>query len=940
MPTPPDDGPFIEISDFSPGIYSDFHGAVSPRFTASDTLVSPLIGPPGIAQVDGTERCHADKTGALIPLPAAQPTGVRDTIAPTTTTTPLYRYVLDAQIGNTLVDATETEAAPFEQANRSLMQVMWGYWLNFGTGPAPTVIGREYRLWLDFPDDYSPTQLPMVDFLVGFADASPQDAALPAGSLCRARFYYGNTVNGKAEATAANTQNLYHPLWMYPVSVALAATPWIRWGAGNRWSIATTSPGVASYMGLAQDIYAPLQTTTPAIGWVARGTAQLAMSLNDNGVLDMPFPTEIDRWFFHYSERYVTPQTDLAVNLAEGMLNPYMVVAHQGRIVMPDRRRSAGGLASTSLAMDYGFVDDLLFYSDVHLPTQNFADPPLAVQNGIGNSAYGDWPEATMEPYNKLLVAEDSLSDIGTLGVVTIDQLLVVKHQHGGALISGDLDNPTIHRLPYIESTGGVICKGEHTAIGFVYGSPNGIFVWAGGDNTQKLSPQLDGFFWDHTDGSQAETYTGSRGRITDWGELIFVPNNYVYDIETQSWWRVAVQTLAPVSNVDAPYNCYDVDKDDLLYAWPYRHRVPVIPSSVVFPTGTTELNALSVPDLGFISSQLDVRFCIRLSSDLTSLRTILSQYQPTGDQRSWLVRLNTSNELELLTSTDGTAGTTLSATCSVPWPAFGPSSPILGRVTWRASDGRVQFFTKAIGSIKGEMRSDFGWTQLGTDEVAATAPLHNSTERVVTGNVGDDGLASPFSGRVFAMFVSATIDGPALYETYPDDIPEDTSVTSYTAESGQTITVTRAATPPSLSLVYVDPEVPPVWYTFDHDVLDTAYSWQSHPITVPGDRSNSIQNILMTATSASTTDDPPTVTVTVRGYNRTGDLQYTRTNTLTLALESQPQLLRDDIADNPVVDYITVQLEANDPNGRPAPKIHSVRLGIKPRARIPRHGN
>lgn len=945
MPTPREEfgSLFIEISDFSPGIHSEQYGSDTPVFTADPALKGTLLGN-GLARVDGTERCHADKTGALVPLPKAQPTGVRDTITPSTfsATTPPYRYVLDAQIGATLVDGSEIEATAFPEKNRTLYQVMWGYWLNFGSGPAPTVVGREYRSWVDFPDGYDPG-LPVVDFMFCFADDSPEDGSLPAGSLCRARFDYGRTANGVAEATAGTTgipagsEDVYHPLWMYPVSVAVAATPWVRWGAGNRWARSAVGPGVASFMGLALDLLDPIAETPPAIGWVGYGTALIAMQLNDNGVLDMPFPSPVDRWFYHYSERYNSPLTDLIANIANGPLNPYMVVAHQGRIVMPDRRRSAGGLATTSFEMNHGFIDDLLFYSDVHLPTQDFVDPPLASQDGTANAAVGDWPEATMEPYNKLLVAEDIISDVGTLGVVTIDQLLVVKHRDGGALVSGDLDNPTIQRFPYIESTGGVICKGVHCSIGFVYGSRNGIFVWNGGASTEKLSPQLDGFFWNHTDGSDAETYAGSRGRMTDWNEFVLVPNNYLYDIERQSWWRFAMQTLEPVAAVDAPYNCYDVDESDILYAWPYRHRTPVIPSGAIFPASTTELNCLSIPDpLGAVT-ELDIRFCIRTGG--TGERTIISHWQTSGNQRAWAVQFNASEELEFMTSTDGAAGTVLTATCSAIFDSFDSTALILGRVTWRSSDGRVQFFKKAIGSIKAEMQYDFGWTQIGTDEVAATAALHNSTEALVIGNLGDNALSEPFVGRIFAASVASTIAGAPLFETYPEDFPQDTTDTSWPATSGQTITFTKAATPPSASFVWVDSEVPPVWYTFDRDVLDEQYSWQSHPLVESRDRVLTFQSLDLLCVGQNTSGSPATITITLTGLDETGATTVTRTVVFTLALGTQLQLLRKDF-ENFHAQYVTVKIAALSPtDGVPAPKIQSIRLAYKPRATTPRAG-
>jgi hypothetical protein len=133
MPTPDQQSgsTFIEIADFSPGIHSDRSAAQTVRGTAATDLAGALPGN-GAARVANTENCHADKTGALVPLPRARTTGMQDAIYPGL---PLeqsrpYRYVLDAQVGNTLVDATETAAAPYPEATRQMVQVVWGLYVD------------------------------------------------------------------------------------------------------------------------------------------------------------------------------------------------------------------------------------------------------------------------------------------------------------------------------------------------------------------------------------------------------------------------------------------------------------------------------------------------------------------------------------------------------------------------------------------------------------------------------------------------------------------------------------------------------------------------------------------------------------------------------------------------------------------------------------------
>ena len=224
-----------------------------------------------------------------------------------------------------------------------------------------------------------------------------------------------------------------------------------------------------------------------------------------------------------------------------------------------------------------------------------------------------------MEPYGTLQVAEDTAARIGTLGVVTIDQLLVVKHFGGGALVAGDLDSPTITRLPYIESTGGLVCKGAHTPAGFVYGSQTASRL-AGRrryDQAQSAARRL--LLGAHRRHYQRAVRRRPRpdgllGRADPRAEQLCVRHRHAVVVADQS-------ASVGQRQATAPYNCYDVDQQNTMYAWPYRHHAPALPDShAVFPVGTTGLNCLSIPDSATFSapSQLDIRFCSTKPPPLT----------------------------------------------------------------------------------------------------------------------------------------------------------------------------------------------------------------------------------------------------------------------------------------------------------------------------------
>lgn len=1203
MPTPDDQTQFVELNDFSQGIHSEFHGTN----TASSAAQGSLLGN-GIAQVDGTFGCHADKAGSLIPLPRAQSTGLRDYIRPTAPIdlTRPFRYVLDAQVGSSLVDGTETEADAFPERVRTPVHMMWATSIDTTAGPRYVIHGREYRPWIDFPHaNPASLEIGIIDFLTGFIEGvSTEFTPLPIGSLTKSRFYYGFTEPGGSETTFTD------PLLLYPVVVAMAASPWIRWGEGNRFD----SSAIANRIDVSLFGTAPYpkfpgggpHNFAPAIGANGEGTCIVCMQLNDDGSLNLPFHnSQEQRWLFHYDEVDNAPQNDLIADIAGGPLNPYMILSFQNRLIIPDRRRSRAAFASLADTLpDHGFIDDLVFFSESAVPLQSSRVTPLSSIKGVTLAVTHDFPIATYEKWNPLLVAEDLIAEFGTVGVITVDQLLLIKHFGGGALLSGDLADPTVTRLPYIESTGGIICKGTNTPIGFVYGSNRGIFLWQGGDTSDHISPQLDGFFWDHTQGSTDEIYAGSRGRMAYWNRLIWVPNNYVYDADKQSWWRVGLQKIAesygtppphfelpgmvrvlsgfgnsdnsieeddttvltnvegltqldirvaisniernddptqpelqqlvslwnhssgstkkswgfhlrsfslegfpdrlgfqlstdgstesnhisdlaitnvsalqilratwrssdgrvqffrknpsiggidaaivdntgwtqigadktgptsalfdptgdlpiriatsgatgtintrpfnghmyaltiadtidadpvlawkttdvpddlealtmggsgtvantwdiirdadesltivhdsPASTLPVAYNCYDVDSQGILYAFPYRHAVG-LPSHATIPSSSGN-NFLSIPDAANISapSQLDIRFIIGdFNLAPGTFRTIVSHFDTNGDNRSYLIRLNESDQLEFITNTDGTAATNIIVNSTA---VFSDESGVLiGRVTWRSSDGRVQFFDKAVGDFENRLLSDVGWVQIGTDETAATAALHDSTEDLRIGLDGAD--AWPLQGDVYALTLATTINADPVFALLPGDWPSDTSADTFTADTDQTVTVTRATTGAQLALNFTDlAQTPSAWYTFTEGDLETSYSWTSHPILESIDQVLSWQTVEVVATGNPLTNRQ-TVTITLFGYNEAMKAVPPVSLTLTLAQASTansqpagPQILRNEFPSFNA-QHVRVKIEADDADDLEAPKIHGVRLGYMPRFHTPRNG-
>jgi len=143
-------------------------------------------------------------------------------------------------------------------------------------------------------------------------------------------------------------------------------------------------------------------------------------------------------------------------------------------------------------------------------------------------------------------VPADPPSSFCAIGSMSADELIIIKGYGGAILIRGDLNGDfQLVRLPFVESTGGVFGKALTTPLGLVYLTRRGVYTWAGGDTSENLAPQLDGWFWSIA--ASAPYYTGVRGGVGYAYPFILVPNSYCLDTRTRAWWRLEdVDTITP----------------------------------------------------------------------------------------------------------------------------------------------------------------------------------------------------------------------------------------------------------------------------------------------------------------------------------------------------------------------------------------------------------
>lgn len=215
------------------------------------------------------------------------------------------------------------------------------------------------------------------------------------------------------------------------------------------------------------------------------------------------------------------------------------LVGHQGRIVGLSRVMSEMGKNGGT---QYRIVSESIWYG----PIRDF----------YAELGYGC--------YERVQFGEEKPDRTGAVASITADEIIFIKDRGGAVIVRGDLDNPTVVQLPYVESTHGARSIPATTPIGLVYGTRSGVYLWEGGDVSRALSPQLEGWFWNH---DTAVEYLGIRGRFGWWNPWVCVPNNWLYDTRTESWWR-----LDSIANTGVAINTYDVsDQTNRLYAFPYK---------------------------------------------------------------------------------------------------------------------------------------------------------------------------------------------------------------------------------------------------------------------------------------------------------------------------------------------------------------------------------
>jgi hypothetical protein len=193
--------------------------------------------------------------------------------------------------------------------------------------------------------------------------------------------------------------------------------------------------------------------------------------------------------------------------------------------------------------------------------------------------------------------------------------------------------------------------------------------------------------------------------------------------------------------------------------------------------------NYASVPDSAALDLTTEADIQVRIAFDDWTpavLGRIIWKGNTAGTDHAYGFTLNAAGTLNWRIG--ATAG--VNATSSVATGLTDGSAAWI-RVTWRASDGRTQFFTAADSATVPS-----SWTQLGTDQTASLASLNDSTSALHIGEQGAGG-GNTVAGKVYRVRVLSTIGGTTVLDANFTTGITSGGQTSFTESSSNAATVT-----------------------------------------------------------------------------------------------------------------------------------------------------
>jgi hypothetical protein len=174
--------------------------------------------------------------------------------------------------------------------------------------------------------------------------------------------------------------------------------------------------------------------------------------------------------------------------------------------------------------------------------TQTFMGENIIWSN-VNDVTAANWNAATPQVF-----VPENPSGFAFLCSMSANELFAPK-VNGGMFVTGDLFNPTVTTLPMVVGSE-VNHTPAITGAGVIYGNGNsGIWVWGHGDTSNLLSPQMSPTFWLLNDATHIDfdVFGGIRYQFARSDEWVLISNNWLYDLNLNSWWRLEDPSITQV---------------------------------------------------------------------------------------------------------------------------------------------------------------------------------------------------------------------------------------------------------------------------------------------------------------------------------------------------------------------------------------------------------
>lgn len=223
-----------------------------------------------------------------------------------------------------------------------------------------------------------------------------------------------------------------------------------------------------------------------------------------------------------------------------------------------------------------------------------------------------------------------------------------------------------------------------------------------------------------------------------------------------------------------------------------YRLTVPAFYDSFnrVYPTGGalavsgTALSRADTPDAASldITGDIDIRAVIDFEDYSNGNQTLVAKYLGTGNQRSYALRIDTSGNLAMLYSLNGSTGLTATSTSTIYSLGATDGNPVTVRVTRVSATGVITFY------VGNEIEPDpAGWTQLGTTVAGTSGNLFVSTSLLEVGTL-NSGASDMSTGNVLYAQVRNGIAGAIVAN--PNFTAQAPGTPSFVDSTGKTWTM------------------------------------------------------------------------------------------------------------------------------------------------------